>query len=659
MKKGDKTNKISENETSGSIEPKKTTRRRKSPANATPLMASLEEATASAGDGTRTRRNAASYIERTNRFTNIDQGMIPFKYSAGGYGNTSNIDVKDTVILCQKAYYNFASFRNTIDLMTEFSVNNIYLKGGTKKSRDFFYAFFDKINLWDFQDKFFREYYRSGNVFIYTYFGKMNKGEIKKITQLYAKDNLDFPLKYSILNPADIQYGGNTGYMVGKYFKILNAHELQRLRNPQTEEDKKLFEALPKTAKIQIKQKANIVSLPLEEDKISTVFYKRQDYEPFAVPMGYPVMDDINWKAELKKMDMGIARTMQQAILLVTMGAEPEKGGINQQNLQAMQQLFENQSVGRVLIADYTTKAEFVIPRIADLLDPKKYEVVDRDILNGLNNVLFGSEKFANQSVKLNVFVARLNQARESFINQFLLPEMKKISKMLGFKGFPVPHFDNIDLKDDVLWNRIMAQLIQYGVLTPEEGIEAIDTGRLPDAESSKMSQEKFKNYRDDGLYEPITGGPNTQKELAQMSHEQQEEKINSNPVGRPAGTSAPQTTKKVTPIGERAAKEDKFVFNRVVENMTLAQKLSSKVESFLKRKHKVKELTEAQISIVESITELIIINEEPENWAKKVKAYIDKPEDKNLERVEQVTSIACEHQVNPYLAGILLASSK
>ena len=60
------------------------------------------------------------------------------------------------------------------------------------------------------------------------------------------------------------------------------------------------------------------------------------------------------------------------------------------ENLEAMQKLFENESIGRVLIADYTTKAEFVIPDIASLLDPKKYEVIDRDINIGLNNILVG-----------------------------------------------------------------------------------------------------------------------------------------------------------------------------------------------------------------------------------------------------------------------------
>ena len=160
-------------------------------------------------------------------------------------------------------------------------------------------------------------------------------------------------------------------------------------------------------------------------DRALAIFYKKQDYEPFAVPMGYPVLEDLNFKHELKKMDMAIGRTMQQAILMVTMGSEPDKGGINQKNLLAMQSLFENQSVGRVLVADYTTKAEFVVPKIADLLDPKKYEIFERDINAGLNNILIGGEKFANQESKVKVFIARLDSGRQAFIQDFLLPEIK------------------------------------------------------------------------------------------------------------------------------------------------------------------------------------------------------------------------------------------
>ena len=170
---------------------------------------------------------------------------------------------------------------------------------------------------------------------------------------------------------------------------------MEKLKNPETEEEHDIVKNLPEQTRKQLNSRSSMVLIPLDVEKILAVFYKKQDYEPFAVPMGYPVLEDINAKAEMKKIDMAIARTMQQAILLITMGTEPDKGGVNQSNLSAMQTLFTNESVGRVLIADYTTTAEFVVPKIGDLLDAKKYEIFDRDIRIGLNNVLVGEdEKF-------------------------------------------------------------------------------------------------------------------------------------------------------------------------------------------------------------------------------------------------------------------------
>lgn len=66
-----------------------------------PLMAGIasEESFAS----TRSRRNRSGSIERTDRYKNIDDGIIPFKYSQG-MANNSSLDVRDTIILCQKAY---------------------------------------------------------------------------------------------------------------------------------------------------------------------------------------------------------------------------------------------------------------------------------------------------------------------------------------------------------------------------------------------------------------------------------------------------------------------------------------------------------------------------------------------------------------------------
>ncbi len=630
---------------------RKTARKAKVEEEVKPLMvseASESLASSSTTTTTPTRRNASGTITRTDRYKNISDGLIPYKFTPGtGSSNRSNIDVRDSVILCQKAYYNFAAFRNVIDLMTEFSISDVYFKGGTKKSRDFFSAFFRKLNILGFQDRFFREYFRSGNVFIYRFDGKVQPEDMSKITQMYgasfaAEEKL--PARYMILNPADIQLTGSAAFWNGNYYKVFSDYELSRLQNPQTDEDREILDSLdPDSRKmLQTNKRSKIVLMKLDPKKVRPVFYKKQDYEPFAVPLGFPVLEDINYKAELKKMDMAIARTMQQAILLVTMGTDPEKGGVNQKNLEAMQTLFQNQSVGRVLIADYTTKAEFVIPNIGSLLDGKKYEVVDRDIQLGLNNILVGESTFANQNAKIDLFIARLEQARRTLMEDFLIPEIKRISKAMGFKSYPTPYFDRITLKDDTNMLRIYNRLIELGILTAEEGLEAIDTGRLPDKEMSLKSQEEFKGLREQGLYEPLIGGKN-QAEIKKDA-------------GRPEGGPAPTPEQNPAGQGEQSNAVN-YSLTKVTDNLTKASKLFKTVEASLRKKHKIKRLNKEQKQVAEDIACIIIANENPESWDKKVSQYVRKPIDTNHDRIAEVREVAFEHQVDDYLASILLAS--
>ena len=698
-------------------------KRRPRPKQITPLMA--EGAASGTTESTRVRRNITSQIESVNRFANINDGLIPFKNSSS-MSSSSSVSVRDAVVLCQKAYYNFSTFRNIIDLMTEFSTGELHFKGGTKKTRLFFEAFFKKIGMRQFQDRWFREYYRSGNVFVYRFESKLRKQDVRKITQVFGAGdqevgytdlvltspprsskklsgppgvkNLVVPARYVLLNPADIQMEGSASFAKGKYSKAITDYELERLRKPYTQEDEDIVRSLDSNTKKKLKEsRLASLLLPLDPEHMVVVFYKKQDYEPFAVPMGFPVLDDINLKAEMKKMDAAILRTMQQAILLVTMGAEPDKGGINQKNLMAMQKLFENESVGRVLISDYTTKAEFVVPKIADLLDPRKYEVVERDINVGLNNILFSGETFSNQSGKVDVFIARLNHGRQAFIEEFLLPEIKRIAKALGFRNYPTPVFNKILLKDASQIGRLWNQLAQYGLLTPEEVMQAHETGRLPSPEESEESQKKYKEAKDKGFYEPVTGGPHTQLEMADRQVDGQlevadktgenqlkladktaktQEKIAEKkdpgngappppgvkePVGRPPGTSTPQSTKNVSPRGQGEQSKmaaSHFSLDKIKDNLILASKLYKEVEKGLRDKHDIKRLTKTQKTGALALTELIISNEDPENWIEKVELYCKNPNTSvNKSIFNEITQIAAEHQVDNYLASILRAS--
>ena len=112
--------------------------------------------TKTTSNSTRTNRAATKTV--AGRFANIKEGLLPFEFSKDG------VDASEAIVLCQKAYFNIPAFRSTIDLMSEYADSEVYLEGGSQKSRKFVEAWFKRIKIHDLQAQYFREFYRSGNV---------------------------------------------------------------------------------------------------------------------------------------------------------------------------------------------------------------------------------------------------------------------------------------------------------------------------------------------------------------------------------------------------------------------------------------------------------------------------------------------------------------
>jgi hypothetical protein len=640
------------------------------------LMASLDDnlsislaSTCERTGETSMRRNISSSITKTDRFANLEKGVVPFIYGTGKGNYDSNISAKDTIVLCQKAYWNVPIFRNTIDLMTEFSLSDIYLTGGNEQSRKFFDLWLQKISAWDLQDQFYREFYRSGNIFIYKFRAEFGRENMMKIQEAFgaktsredASSDSAIPVKYIILNPADINIVTSSSFLDNVYVKILNDYEIQALINPKNESDRKIAEKIPeiksildqKTAsrKAGIPSGLNNVGLELAKDRLVAIFYKKQNYEPLSVPMGFAVLEDINSKLELKKIDQAIARSVQQAVLMITMGDE-KVGMPSSQNLASMRKLFENQSVGKVLVADYTTNAKFVIPDIGNLLDPKKYEILDNDIRMGLNSILFGEEKFSNTSIKVKVFFARLKYGREKFLRDFLIPEMKEVGKALGFKQVPTPKLEDIDFEDNVLMSRVYSRLIELGVLTPEEGFDVFQSGRLPTSEESIESQKKYKDLKDKGYYQPLIGG-------AKEGEGDTGTGGNKNPAGnsgRPAGTGG---NKQLVPRKQVKASDLKFSYNKLKNVIHSLTELEKEMESALKAKFKIKKLNKEQLDVASDLVILVAQNENLENWKSAYKKYLDNPIAENSEISNEIDELAAVHGLDSRSACMLYHSKE
>ena len=285
--------------------------------------------------------------------------------------------------------------------------------------------------------------------------------------------------------------------------------------------------------------------------------------------------------------------------------------------------------------------------------------------------------------MKVEIFLARLKQARETFLNDFLIPEIKRVAQTVKLKNYPTPFFDEISLRESTNFAKVYSRLVELGILTPTEGLKAIETGRIPSAEESLVAQKEFKVHKNQGLYEPIVGGPATQKELADkagklqkemkekdikqadknqkqmmkqgqqpmqpMQPGQQPQPAIKQPPGSPGGDGAPQEK-------ERESKSF-FSFNKIKDNMILFQNLEKKVEAHLRKSHKVKKLNNKQKEIATQVSEVIIANEISDDWEKSIAEYCEKPVDKNHDVVEEISEICLEHQVDTFMGSVLYHS--
>ena len=561
-----------------------------------------------------------------------------------GYsGSRDYIGLQEPIFLCMKAWSGVSVVRNAIEVSVEFSSQPLWFKSDNKTVQTFFEEWWKAVRGSRLVEQAMREYYRSGNVFFMSYMGRFGPDYYKHYQQSFGAKENKIPIRYEVLNPSNVFVPNGITYPY-TYVRMLSTYEIERLKNPITEQDRQVFNDLPENIKKQMKSGSSFnlgIWVPLIPDRLRFFFYKKQDYEPLAVPMVWPVLPDIELKLALKKMDMELARKIEHAILIVTTGEKPDQWnggrGINQNNIARLQALFSNQAIHRVLVADYTTKAEWAIPDVKEILGSEKYKVVDQDIREGLQSILTGEDKFANAQIKAKIFIQRLEEGQNRFLEDFLMPEIVQICDRMGFRNIPQVGFQKINLSDETVMARVITQLGQIGILTAEQVVKAIDTGILPNSTEMKRGQEQYKKDREDGLYEPLIGG---QKEDAQTA-------------GRPSGSGTPQSTKKVTPIGTKAS-TDAFSIKLYANYLRASQDLVNEISKTLCRKHKLKELSESQKTIVVMFAKSIMANYPSEKWESVIPSVIKNPPKVSEAVAAEIDDIRIKYEVDEWDACIL-----
>jgi hypothetical protein len=590
------------------------------------------------------RTNSVTQSYTKNRFKNIDDGLLPFDYSR------DSVDVRDAIQLCQKAYFNVPAFRSTIDMLSDFSDSDLYLEGGSDKSRNFINAWFKRIKIHDIKSQYFREYYRSGNVFMYRVDGRIKTNDTGRVLETYgATKSVPIPIKYLIMNPTDIATKGSISFNDFQYFKVLTPYEISRLKDPKTDHEIEMYNSLPEDVQVRIQNNTATTTerlyIKLASELLHVVFAKKQDYEPLSVPYAFSVLDDINKKLELKKIDQAISRSIENVVLLVTMGAEPDKGGVNHKALSAMQNIFKNQSVGRVLVSDYTTKADFIIPDLRKVIGPEKYEILNRDIQEGLQNVLLGDNKYADGQLKMKIFIQRLEESRQQFIRDFLQPEIRRICKAAGMRSWPEVKFVKTDTLDNSDMTKLATRMMELGVLTPQQGMEVVHNGVFPKAEDLVSAQQSFKEQREEGYYMPLVNSIN----------------LFQNEEGEEAG-SPPSKTPPINPSGGRplGRSDSSFSKKHIVEATKMVSEFELRAYRDFALKFGLEELDKDKKDLVSRACESIIVSKPSVEWDETLSNVVEDLDNLSKLNVDpEVLDMGSKHHLDDMSAAILYHSTK
>lgn len=567
--------------------------------------------------------------KETSDYFHIFNSASPFHSDKCGVGSYESVE------LCQKAFYSFPSFRNPILMQAYLSNSPIHWTAKNKKISLFFEEWSKKCSLWNLANEFFLEWFRSGNVFVYKFEGEIKLNEVKKLAtgakEAIAK-NRKLPLKYILLNPCDVRGLGSSVFSDQSYGKVLNSYEVDKLLAPTTEEDKAIYEGLDVDSKRAVKARQSPI-IKLDPARLRIAFNAKQSYEPMSVPPYFGVLKSINFKQILRSAEEKVAASADYCILFITAGEKDKKESENRKLIEAMANLFSAQSVGRVLFAHYSAKAEFIIPDLNKIFGNAKYENVDQDIINGMNDIMASDENFATGQTKTKIYLQLLSQARESFLNFFLKPEIDKICQEMGFAEVPVPRFEEVSLESLNEAKKLYNRLYELGALTPKELFEAYESNQLPLVENSEESQKVFKAQKKSGIYEPLIGGAKDQ-------------------AGRPTGTGTPKTKNTISPKGQASLEKVKEIYPKMSGLADLVQDLYKKKNSIARLSKKNKEFTD-------KIWETVIASAGPENWESVATKLVENPMEADFEGEQygQIQDLAEEHQIGVLEAAILFHS--
>ena len=416
---------------------------------------------------------------------------------------------KEAIRMCMQAYDKVGIIRNVIDLMADFAGQGINIVHPNKRIEKFFRAWFNKVNGIERSERFLNTLYRCGNVVVKRRTAKISRKVERDLKSAASPDmealvrnvtKKEIPWKFDFLNPMSIEViGDELATFVGQPQYALKVSKLVRgLANKGIMTDspyhKNIQALLPPDIVKSIKEGESVI--PLDPEKVSVHYYKKDDWLVWANPMIFAILDDIIMLEKMKLADISALDGAISNIRLWSLGdldnkILPTKAAINK-----LRNILASNVGGGTMDLVWGPELKFTesSTQVFRFLGKEKYEPVLTNIYAGLGvpptltGAAGSSGGFTNNFISLKTLVERLEYGRQVLVNWWN-QELEIVQKAMGFRLPAKIHFDQMVLSDEASEKNLLIQLADRNIISAETLVERF--GEIPEIEKIRIRREE------------------------------------------------------------------------------------------------------------------------------------------------------------------------
>lgn len=454
--------------------------------------------------------------------------------------------------MCMEAYDKVGIIRNIIDLMGDFGSQGIQIVHRDKSVEKFYQQWFKSVNGKERSERFLNNLYKCGNVIIYRSYAKITP-QLNNYMKSIANDikvevpNADknvIPWRYNFFNPLTVSMkDGNLSLFMGlKNFSIKADNFLDKFQSGNIPSH--VLESLPKNIKQSLLNGER--DIPLDPERLSVFYYKKDDWRQWANPMIYAILDDIIMLEKMRLADLSALDGAISNIRLWTLGNLEYKILPNKAAINKLRDILASNVGGGTMELVWGPELSFTesSSEVYKFLGSEKYTSVLNSIYAGLGvpptltGMATNGGGFTNNFISLKTLVERLQYGRDQLAG-FWEKEIEIIRKAMGFRHKAHIQFDQMTLSDEAAEKNLLIQLADRDIISHETLIERFK--EIPDIERIRLKREL---ERRDSVGPPKASpfhNANQKLELEKMDKQSKIDKQNSpkpvqppNPNGRP-----------------------------------------------------------------------------------------------------------------------------